>query len=281
MAAVRGHVDLLVLRQVHHLDHVLRSHDQGARRERVRGDERDHVALHAPGHHGAAVGQVVARRSCGSGDDEAVAANLAHLLSLDEVAELGHAAVGHPVEGDVVHGELLAGTRGGIEGRQGPDLEVAGQGPADALIEPVALDRRQEPDRPVVDREGGHVATCEQAQRGQDRPVAAEHEREVGVRARLGAVDHAVALAQPVLLHLLGRQQHPHARVHSHVDHPVEGLGGGVRPAAREDRDRSRGHGSALRAAASRSSTPPSRPASARWAKLSRLPAGPGSPDEA
>jgi hypothetical protein len=39
--------------------------------------------------------------------------------------------------------------------------------------------------------------------------------------------------------------------------------------------------GSALRAAASRSSTAPARPASASQTKLSRFPAGPGSPEDA
>ena len=41
-----------------------------------------------------------------------------------------------------------------------------------------------------------------------------------------------------------------------------------------------RPHGSALRAAASRSSAPPARPGSASHTKVSRLPAGPGRPEE-
>ena len=68
----------------------------------------------------------------------------AHLLSLDEVAELGHAALG-------IGGRRCRSRHGlvaALKRRQGPDLEVAGQGPADALIEPVALDRRRNPIAP-------------------------------------------------------------------------------------------------------------------------------------
>ena len=55
--------------------HVARRHDQRARGERVRRDEGDDVALHAPGQHRAAVGEVVARGALRGGDHEAVAAD--------------------------------------------------------------------------------------------------------------------------------------------------------------------------------------------------------------
>ena len=42
--------------------HVGRRHHQRPRGQRVRRDERDHEPLHAPGHHRAAVGEVVAGR---------------------------------------------------------------------------------------------------------------------------------------------------------------------------------------------------------------------------
>ena len=62
-AAVGRHLHVLLARAVGHRQRVARRHHQRARRERVRRDEGDDVALHAPGQHGPAVGEVVAGRA--------------------------------------------------------------------------------------------------------------------------------------------------------------------------------------------------------------------------
>ena len=114
---------------VDHLQDVVWRHHQRPRGERVRRDERDHVAGHPPRQHGAPVGQVVARRPGGGGHHQAVAAHLAELLALDRVAQLGHPQVLAPVEGDVVHRDSLA--RGGLATSAGTwqHLELAAQRP--------------------------------------------------------------------------------------------------------------------------------------------------------
>ena len=84
-------------------------------------------------------------------------------------------------------------------------VEVARDDAVDAVLDAAVVDRREEPDRAVVEREDRHVAPGEEAHRGEDRAVAAEHHREVGVAVRLGSEHHAVALRDAVLLDLVGR----------------------------------------------------------------------------
>ena len=80
------------------------------------------------------------------------------------------------------------------------ELELAGERAADALLERVRLDRREEADASEVDAEHGHAGAEEAPQRPQHRPVAAEHDREVGAR-------DVASAAVAVLGGLLVRQQ--------------------------------------------------------------------------
>ena len=146
-------------RAVGHLQRVVGRHHERAGGERVRGDEGDDVALHSPGQHRTAVGEVVAGRARRGGDHQAVAANLAELLALHRVGELGHAPVGAPVEGDVVDGELVARRRCRSRARAAPSRRTRRRAPAaTSLVELPGLDGGEEADRAEVDGEHGHAA---------------------------------------------------------------------------------------------------------------------------
>ena len=92
------------------------------------------------------------------------------------------------------------------------------------------------------------------------------------------------ARLERVLLELVARHPHLDSLRARQLDQPLDGLDRVLGPPVREDRDDlrlDRAHGSARLAAASSSATLPARPASAIQMKLSKLPAGPGRPDEA
>ena len=141
--AVGGYVDDLLGRAVRDAEHVLRRHHQCPSGEAGAMNWYD-VALHSPRKHGAAVGEVVARRARGSGDHEPVAAHLAELLAKDRVLELRHAAAGPAVEGDVVHGQLVAHVGGRGERGQPEDLVATRERAPHAPVEVASLDGGQE-----------------------------------------------------------------------------------------------------------------------------------------
>ena len=117
-AAVDVDLDGFLARGVVDRELVAGGDDERAGRQRMWGDERDDVALDAPGQDGAAVGEVVAGGALRGGDDEAVAADAADLLARQRVGEVGDAQARPAVDGDVVEG---------VPGAVGRPTEIVGQ----------------------------------------------------------------------------------------------------------------------------------------------------------
>ena len=265
---------------------VARGDHQRPRGERVRRDERHHEALHAPGQDGAAVGEVVARRARGRRQHEAVAAHRPRLLAVDRVGELGHALARATVDRDVVDRRLRALWRLQRERRERQHLEVAGQRAlecAGQVAVLVGVDGGQEADLAVVDGEDRHARARVAAQGAQDGAVAAQRHTQLDVVAERGVEDEAVAGREPVLARLLGVEAQQHALALGGLDEGAQGLGGLCRAGMGEHGGGAgaRGHGSTSRARASRSDRARRAPASASHTNVSRLPFGPGRPDEA
>ena len=175
------------------------------------------------------------------------------------------------------------------QGRQRADLEVAGQSAPQAVFELLGLGRREKADRAEVDAEDRDVGAGERAQRAQDRAVAAEHDRDVDLelaevghrRDGAGPGDAWSAPVSIVVEDQLAVDARPRPRA------------GGRAPARRcslrevmcDDRG---AHAWMILATAAR--RPPhaacsrlprrSRLVSASQRNASRLPAGPGRPDE-
>ena len=226
---------------------------QRARGQRVWRDEGDHEALHAPGHHGAAVGEVVAGGASGRGDHEPVAAHAADDLVIERQSDLGDALAHLAVNRDVVdrqarvRGELACRcpVRPGLrvpvvvledDRGQPQELEVALQGPPHTLLDLARLDRRQEADFAKVDREHRHPHARVALQCAQDRAVAAEHQAELDIVGHRGVREHARARRQAVLARLLLIEAQRHAGVGRELGEPAQRLGGVVHAPVREHR---------------------------------------------
>src|SRR3954454_8880573 len=188
-AAVDGHLDRLALRRVLDVENVAGGDDEGARGQRVRGDVADHVSLHSPGQDRTLVGEVVAGRTDRGGGDDAVAAHVPHLFAGDPVAELGHAVMGLPGEGDVVEAARLHLVAADLQPGQLDRLELAFEGAADALASILPLDRGKKADGAEVDPEDRYFGAGVAAQRVQDRAVATQDQADLGQRVLGGDVD--------------------------------------------------------------------------------------------
>ena len=182
----------------------------------------------------------------------------------------------------VVHAPLLVAVERERDAGQLEQLEAALERDRDRLVDRVGLDRREEPDRAVVERVHRHTASRVSPERGQDAAVAAQDEREVGGFVRLGSDTHALLLGDAVLLRLPRRDEHLDLALARESQQPLHALARLLGILVREERD-ALGllHGSTCRAAASTDWTAPGRPASASQTNVSSLPAGPGRPDDA
>ena len=156
--------------------------DERARAQRVRSDERHGHARHAPGHHRAAVGEVVAGRSGRRGDDEAVAAHAADLLAADRVGELGDAAADLAVQRDVVERDVALRRRLELDRRQASARRACRPAPVRSprVIRSGSTVERK-PTSPKLTANTGHRRARVGAQRAQDRAVAAERHAQLGI----------------------------------------------------------------------------------------------------
>ena len=220
----------------------------------------------------------------GRGHHQPVAAHLAQHLALDRVGQLGHPPVWPAVEGDVVHGHCVARRRCGHQPGQLHHVELAGQRAPKPSSRSLGLDRGQEADRAVVDGEHGHVAAGEAAQAGQDRAVAAQDQRQVGVgrRGRRRAPRPRAARSRACPPPRSGRRTStPFSRASSRstLERRLHVLLSRWVKTVITRAGRLMARPSAPRPPGLRPH--PRRPASASQTKLSRLPAGPGRPEEA
>ena len=188
------------------------------------------------------------------------------------------------MERDVVDRQLRAPGRRDRERGQRQHVEVARERALEAVLE-LARARPWPGSRssPKLTAKTGTPRPGEAAQRGQDRAVAAQHHAQIGAAVvRVGAEHDAVARLDAVLLDLLGRQAHLHPGLRAAGDQRTRtARRSSPRAAVGEDRDgRAAVHGSTSRAAASTSASARPRPGSAIQTNVSRLPAGPGRPDE-
>ena len=103
-AAVDVDLDRLLAARVVDRQQVVGRHHERAGGQRVRRDEGDDEAAHAPRQDRAAVGEVVAGRALRGGDHEPVAAHAPDLLPRQPVGEVGDAHARLAVHGDVVDG---------------------------------------------------------------------------------------------------------------------------------------------------------------------------------
>ena len=159
-------------------------------------------------------------------------------------------------------------------------LEVPAQRALDAVADVLGLDRRQEADLAEVDGEHRDARARVALQRAQDRAVAAEHHAQLDVRLYLGVQRDARNALEPMLGRLLGVQPQRHARLVGAARKQLQGLARVLGAAVGEHRELP--HGSTLRASdsSSRSSRVPASPPSVSQMNVSRLPFGPGSPEE-
>ena len=110
-------------------------HDERARVERVRRDERHRHRVEPPDEHRAAVREVVRGRARGRGDDHAVARQRPEVLAADGPAQLDHAAEHRARRDDVVHDGVRLAVELDLERRQLDDLELAGEGAREPRLE--------------------------------------------------------------------------------------------------------------------------------------------------
>ena len=105
---------------------------------------------------------------------------MADLVPPEPVGEFRDAAVGTPDERDVVEGDRPRGVDLRPQSRERHDVEVAAEGTRQPVGERLPLDGGQEADGAEVDPEHRHSGARIEAQRVEDRAVAAEHQAEVG-----------------------------------------------------------------------------------------------------
>ena len=108
--------------------------------------------------------------------------SVAELLAADGPAELDHAPDDRARDDDVVDGDRALAADARLERRQLDDDVVAREDAREPVLELVGRDRGEEADRAEVDADDGHARAEEPLQRAKHRPVAAEHDDEVGVR---------------------------------------------------------------------------------------------------
>ncbi len=259
----------------------MRRDDERASVQRVRGDERDDEPLHAPCHHGSAVGQVVSGRSRRGGDDEAVAVHAPDLVVADRVHKVGDALAGLPVHGQVVDGQPGSGLARSLDPGQGKHLVVTGEGAPEPRFRLLPVHRGQKPDLAEVDREHGNLRARVRPQPAEDGAVASDREADVDVPVERRVEFEPRGGLEPVLACLLPIEPEHGADVLGDPQQRGDRRPRLLRAAVGEHgRRANRLHGSTSRAARSRSSSP-GRPPSAIHTNDSRLPLGPGSPDPA
>ena len=99
-----------------------------------------------------------------------------------------------PLDDDgVVDRDVPLPVRLDLERRELDGLELAGEHARDAALQLVPWDRAEKPDAAEVDADHGDPRPEEAVQGPEHRPVAAEHDRDLDVRRRLGmsvARDH-------------------------------------------------------------------------------------------
>jgi hypothetical protein len=116
--------------------------------------------------------------------------------------------MGLAAEGDVVERHPGRAVRGDLQPGQAENLELAGEGPAQALVELLSLRRGQEADRAEIDAEHRHLRRGVLAQRPENRAVPAEDKAKIGVRRQpLGDLDPLRGAL--VLGHLGGARDQP------------------------------------------------------------------------
>ena len=161
---------------------VVRRDDERPRGQRVRGDERDDVALHAPRQHRPAVGEVVARRprrawrprrrrSAPSRPARPRARRRAARRAAPSLRWIDRSLIAA-----YAPSRTCSASAGSVSTSNSPDSAFGSRVSALGRV-----DRRQEPDLAEVDREHRHARAGVAAQRAQDRAVAAEHDAEVDV----------------------------------------------------------------------------------------------------
>src|SRR5581483_3114172 len=129
-----------------------------------------------------------------------------------------------------------------------------------------------------VDREHRHTGPGIRPQCTEDRSVAAQRKADVDILGHRGVQLQTGRRLQPVLLGLGLVEAQDRAELVRQSEEHLDRRRCLVRPAVREQGGPGyRVHGSTSRAAVSRSSTPPPRPASANHTNVSRFPFGPGS----
>ena len=159
------------------------------------------------------------------------------------------------------------------------DLEVAREGAVEVAAQAVGVERGEEADLAVVDREHRHARARVLAQRGEDRPVAAQHDAEVGPAARRRADLDALGGLERELARLL-LVEHAAWRPRA-ARRPISSRSASLVPSIRRWVMTATVMPRPPRARRRRRSSAPARPPSASHANVSRLPFGPGSPDGA
>ena len=163
-------------------DHVaVPRDDERPRVERVRRDERHGHRVEPPDEDGAAVREVVGRRSRRRRADDAVARDRAEALVADLPLELHHAAERRARRHDVVHRHRPLAAGLDVERGQLEHGVLAGERAREPCLEVGAVDRRQEADAAEVDAEHGDARAQVALQRPQHRSVAAQHDDDVGL----------------------------------------------------------------------------------------------------
>ena len=127
---------------------------------------------------------------------------LPELLAADRVAELDQPTERAAGDDHVVDGDLRRLADLDVDRRERDRPDLARERARDPRLEVVGGDRRQEADAAVVDAEHRDAGAEEARERLQHRPVAAEHDDEIGAAV---AVDHLDARCGGDRAHALRR----------------------------------------------------------------------------
>jgi len=169
--------------------------DDGANGEQVGTDGGDQHGVDAGHDNGAIRGEVVCRRTGGSGDDDAVGAEGGDELLVDLDGEVAHAGDGSLGDDDVVEGVPLADgdavpDEAGVHHRAGIDLGDTVDPVFKRDVEVGERGFSEEAEGAEIYRQNRRSGEREDAGRVEECAVAAEHDDQAGrVRGKVSAVD--------------------------------------------------------------------------------------------
>ena len=190
-----------VRRRVPHRQLGAARHDERPRVERVRRDERDRHRVEPAHQDRATVREVVGGRARRRRADHPVARHDAEILARDRPAELDHPPERRARGDDVVDGDERIAVELRLERRLLDRPVLAREDAREVVLEALRRDRGEEADAPEIDPDHRYAGAEQPRQRAEDRPVAADGDRELRALRLVHELDAGTLGDRPHTLH--------------------------------------------------------------------------------